>query len=329
LHLGNARTALLAWCFARHAGGEFVLRIEDIDLSRSKDVYLQANVRELQWLGLDWDEGNDVGGRYAPYVQSARQDRYEQALKQLEPDLFACYLSRKDLREMASAPHESTSANTLENTSKNTSKSTPRNTSDNTSAYGAHEREHNQRLQAQKQAEGKLPSWRWRVPDKTVCFEDGVFGETCLDAHADIGDVVLKRADGMWAYHLAVVVDDIAMKINQVVRGADLRSSTGVHLLLYEAFGLRPPQYYHVPLLLDDSGERLAKRRGGYTLEALRQANVPSERVLGLLAHSLQLAPLEPCSLADILTVFSPDNLPKTPFQVDKKQLEWLLAGKH
>ncbi len=302
LHLGNARTALLAWCFARHAGGQFVLRIEDIDLSRSKAIYLQANIQELRWLGLDWDEGAGVGGKHAPYVQSARQEFYAQALKRLEPDLFACYLSRKDLREIASAPHE------------------------RTPVYGAREREQNQHLKAHKQAEGKTPSWRWRVPDKTVCFEDGIFGETCFDAQSDIGDVVLKRADGMWAYHLAVVVDDIAMDINQVVRGADLLASTGVHWLLYEAFAVRPPQYYHVPLLLDETGERIAKRRGGYTLEALRNAGVATERVLGLLAYSLQLAPLAPCSLAEILAAFEPKKLPKAAFKLEQAQLEWLLA---
>ena len=252
LHLGNARTALLAWCFARHTGGALVLRIEDIDLSRSKAIYLDANVRELRWLGLDWDEGDDIGGRHAPYVQSARQELYAQALQQLEPSLFPCYLSRKDLRQIASAPHESAPV------------------------YGARERKQNQRLSAQKQAEGKTPSWRWRVPDKRVCFADGIFGEHCFDAQADIGDVVLKRADGMWAYHLAVVVDDIAMDINQVVRGADLLASTGVHLLLYEALGAEPPHYYHVPLLLDETGERIAKRRGGYTLEALRNVGCPN-----------------------------------------------------
>lgn len=302
LHLGNARTALLAWCFAKKAGGQFVLRIEDIDLSRSKAIYFDANVRELRWLGFDWDEGDGVGGRYAPYVQSERQELYAHALQQLEPTLFPCYLSRKDLREMASAPHE------------------------RAPVYGTREREQNQRLQAQKQAEGKTPSWRWRVPDKTVCFEDGIFGEHCFDAHADIGDVVLKRADGMWAYHLAVVVDDIAMNINHVVRGADLLSSTGVHLLLYEAFGAEPPQYHHVPLLLDETGERIAKRRGGYTLTALKDAGVLAERVLGLLAYSLQLLPLEPCSLAEILAVFSPEKLAKTPFTLTKGLLEWLYA---
>lgn len=304
LHLGNARTALLAWCFARQAGGQFVLRIEDIDLSRSREMYVHANVSELRWLGLTWDEGEgeDVGGPHAPYLQSARQECYEQALQQLEPTLFPCYLSRKDLREIASAPHESAPV------------------------YGSRERQHNDRISTQKQAQGKTPSWRWRVPDKTVCFDDGIWGKTCFDAQRDIGDVVLKRADGMWAYHLAVVVDDIAMNINQVVRGADLFPSTGVHLLLYEAFGANPPQYYHVPLLLDETGERIAKRRGGYTLTALRKAGVPATRVLGLLAYSLQLAPLAPCSLKDILAAFTPEKLPKTAFTLTEGLLEWLYA---
>jgi len=305
LHLGNARTALLAWCFARHAAGDFVLRIEDIDLSRSKEAYLHANVQELRWLGLDSDEGDGVGARYAPYTQSARQELYKQALEKLEPHLFACYLSRKDLHEMASAPHENHK---------------------NTPVYGERERHYNQRIRAHKQAEGKTPSWRWRVPNKTICFDDGMFGEHCFDARADIGDVVLKRADGMWAYHLAVVVDDIAMNINQVVRGADLLASTGVHLLLYEAFEADPPQYYHVPLLLDDTGERIAKRRGGYTLTALREAGVVPERVLGLLAYSLQLLPLAPCTLADILAVFEPEKIPTTPFTLTEGLLEWLYA---
>ncbi|MEM7735696.1 MAG: tRNA glutamyl-Q(34) synthetase GluQRS [Deinococcota bacterium] len=309
LHLGNARTALVAWCVAQQAGGQWVMRIEDIDRDRSKAEYLTANLRELRWLGLTWDEGANVGGAYGPYEQHKRTNLYEAALEQLEQHpnihLFNCYLSRKDLRELASAPHASSS----------------------TPVYGPAERELNAHLKEAKQQAGKQPSVRLAMPDKNISFTDELAGHQIVNVAEAMGDIVLKRADGMWAYHLAVVVDDIAMNINQVVRGDDLLTSTAAHLVLYEAFDAVPPSYLHVPLLLDENGERIAKRQGGYTLTALQESDVQPERVLGFLAYSLNLQPhLEPMELAEVLGQFSLERIPKTPFQLTSEHLAWLAS---
>jgi glutamyl-tRNA synthetase len=307
LHLGNARTALVAWCAARQAGGQWIMRIEDIDRDRSKAEYITANLRELRWLGLTWDEGTEVGGPYMPYEQHKRTKFYEAALKRLEQHpnvyLFNCYLSRKDLRELASAPHASSAG----------------------PVYGFAERALNARLKETKQQAGKQPSLRLAMPDKTIRFTDNLAGPQMINVAEAMGDIVLKRADGMWAYHLAVVVDDIAMNITQVVRGDDLLTSTAAHLVLYEVFNAPPPNYVHVPLLLDESGERIAKRQGGYTLTALQECGVSVEKILGFLAYSLNLQPqLRPMSLAEILKQFSLERIPKTPFQLTAEYTDWL-----
>ncbi|MEM6431625.1 MAG: tRNA glutamyl-Q(34) synthetase GluQRS [Deinococcota bacterium] len=307
LHLGNARTALVAWCAARQAGGQWVIRIEDIDRDRSKAEYVTANLRELRWLGLTWDEGAELGGPYGPYEQHKRTEFYEAALRRLEQQpniqLFNCYLSRKDLRELASAPHAHGAA----------------------PVYGSAERELNAHLKDSKQQAGKQPSLRLAMPNKAISFTDDLAGHQVLSVAEAMGDIVLKRADGMWAYHLAVVVDDIAMNISQVVRGDDLLTSTAAHLFLYEALDATPPSYLHVPLLLDEHGERIAKRRGGYTLTALQEQDVLAERVLGLLAYSLNLQPhLKLMSLAEVLEQFSIQRIPKKPFQLTAEHLSWL-----
>ena len=197
---------------------------------------------------------------FAPYVQSQRHDLYEQALQRLETrnKLFECYLSRKDLRELASAPHGKMPA------------------------YGKLERALNDELREKKQRDGKTPSLRFRVDGTNVSFTDLLQGEQTFQP----GDFVVKRADGEWAYQLAVVVDDIAMNISEVVRGADLLESTAAQLLLYRALDATPPTFLHVPLLLDKTGERMAKRKGSLTLTALKEQGVKPERVVGLLAHT-------------------------------------------
>lgn len=303
LHLGNARTALLAWWQARSQSGQFVMRVEDLDMQRSKPDMITANLEELRWLGLDWDEGPDVGGPYAPYLQSRRDHLYEAALGRLKRNghLFDCYLSRKDLREVATAPHGQAAV------------------------YGERERKLNERLKSQKLEKGKLPSWRFRVEADIVSFEDGLAGRQELAASSQIGDFVVRRADEQWAYQLAVVVDDIAMNISDVVRGDDLLASTGAQLLLYQALGARPPQFTHVPLLLDSSGERMAKRKGSLTLTALRNAGIRPERVVGLLAYSLgMLETPQEISARELLSHFDPATLSHSPYRLTADKLAWL-----
>ncbi len=313
LHLGNARTALVAWLRARAAGDTFVLRVEDLDGPRTVKEAVTGNLDELRWLGLDWDEGPDVGGPHAPYIQSDRAANYERVLDYLRLAglTFECWLSRKDLRELASAPHGPVPA------------------------YSQVERQLNEEIRAEKQAAGKEPSIRLKGPEtagtESLTFVDVLSGRRHFDVPAAIGDIILKRADGLWAYQLAVVVDDIAMGIREVVRGNDLLASTGAQLLLYHALEAPPPAFLHVPLLLDENGERLAKRRGSLTLAALRNASVPAPRVTGLLAYSLgltdRLAELTPRELladlpADWLACLRRENQP-----LNSRLLAWLKGG--
>jgi glutamyl-tRNA synthetase len=269
LHLGNARTALLAWCSARSQGGSFVMRVEDLDGPRTVADAVTGNLAELRWLGLDWDEGPDVGGPHGPYLQSARGSRYEEALATLAARrlLAEDWLSRKDLAEAASAPHAEVA---------------PR--------YGPEERALSAALAAERRAAGRAPALRARLPDGArgrVTVTDRHLGERTVDLAAEVGDVVVRRSDGLWAYHLAVVVDDAAMGISEAVRGDDLWPVTPIQVALAQALGVASPGYAHVPLLLDASGARMAKRRGGGTLAELRAAGAQAERLLGALAVTL------------------------------------------
>ena len=300
LHLGNARTALVAYWHTKAQNGTFVMRVEDLDSARSKPELVAANLEELRWLGLSWDEGPDVGGPYPPYVQSQRHHLYQAALDKLtvQDQVFKCYLSRKDLREVASAPHGQMPF------------------------YGEAERALNERVKDQKILDSKLPSLRFRVDEPTLSFVDELQGEQTVK----LGDFVVKRADGEWAYQLAVVVDDSAMNITEVVRGDDLLQSTAAQLLLYEALGKPPPTFLHVPLLMDETGERMAKRKGSLTLTVLKEQGVKPERVVGLLAHTLELTP-EPSELSvqEGLELYRQTSLSPFLFSLSPELLEWLI----
>jgi glutamyl-tRNA synthetase len=299
LHLGNARTALVAYWQSRKQQGQFVMRIEDLDSERSRPEFIRANLEELSWLGLDWDEGPDSGGPHQPYIQSKRHEFYQQALDQLtaKGQVFECYLSRKDLREIASAPHGQLPL------------------------YGELERSLNEQSKNHKRAEGKTPSLRFRASRDQVTFTDVLQGQQSFT----VGDFVLRRADHEWAYQLAVVVDDIAMGITEVVRAADLLESTAQQLLLYEAFQAQPPSFLHVPLLLDKTGERMAKRKGSLTLRALQQTGIKPEKLVGLLAHTLGLIERpKAVTVAEGLELFQAERLSKQAFAVTEDLLEWL-----
>ena len=302
LHLGNARTALLAYWHTWSPGGQFVMRVEDLDAQRSRPEFVQANLEELRWLGVSWDEGPDVGGAYGPYLQSERFGLYERALGTLHTrdHLFECYLSRKDVQGVASAPHGAGAV------------------------YGAAQRRLNEQVKAQKQREGKAPSLRFLVEPQTLSLHDDLLGHVTVNP-AESGDFVVRRADGAWAYQLAVVVDDIAMNISHVLRGDDLLPSTGAQLLLYRALGAEPPTFAHVPLLLDTDGARMAKRKGSLTLTALREAGVRPERVVGWLAYSLGLLrePLE-AHADDFTETFKLSDVPREAFRLEDKYLAWL-----
>jgi len=304
LHLGNARTALLAWLRARSRGGVLVLRVDDLDGPRTLPEAVDGNLRELAWLGLDWDEGPDIGGPLGPYRQSERGERYAAALAALQRQgrIFPCYLSRRELHGVASAPHGQAPV------------------------YGPVERRANARLAERKRAEGKTPSLRFRVEQGAVVFEDVVAGPRRARAEIDVGDIVVRRADGLWAYQLATVVDDASMAVSEVVRGDDLLPSTSAQLLLYRALGLAPPAFAHVPLLLDERGERLAKRRGSLTLRALREAGVRPERVVGLLAAGLGLTGgLEEVAAGELVADFDLARIPRAPTRLGAEERTWLV----
>lgn len=263
LHLGNAWAFLLAWLACRSKGGSLVLRMEDIDPDRSRPEYADAIIRDLRWLGLDWDEGPDAGGPAGPYVQSARMGLYADALNRLgrAGHIYPCYCTRKELRTLAGAPH----------------------VGDAGAAYPGTCRNLPPERRAELEAAGRRPCIRLRCPSQNYAFEDAVFGPFSMTLEACGGDFALRRSDGVIAYQLAVVVDDGLMGITQVVRGEDLLVSTPRQLALFDLLGYPRPAYMHLPLLCDPEGERLAKRHASLTLASLRDAGVSPAAVAGYL----------------------------------------------
>jgi len=279
LHLGNLRTALLAWLFARCAGGQFVLRVEDLDRPRVRPGTSEEMLADLRWPGLDWDEGPDCGGPYAPYVQSERQVVYEEYLRRLQDAglIYPCYCSRAEIARAASAPH-----------------------GDEGPRYPGTCRELSAARRRQYEAEGRRPSLRLRVPDeRVVSFTDEIVGPLSQHVQEAVGDFIVRRSDGIFAYQFAVVVDDGLMRINQVVRGVDLLSSTARQILLFELLGLPVPTFAHVPLWLDRNGHRLSKRIQSEGLAPLRAAGLTPGEVIGQLAASCGLS--EPGEAIDAL----------------------------
>jgi glutamyl-tRNA synthetase len=284
LHMGNIRTALLAWLYARCSNGQFVLRIEDLDLPRMRPGATTRIIEDLLWLGLDWDEGPDGGGPYAPYVQSERIALYHHYLQQLrEADLvYPCYCTRAEIAHSASAPQQG-------------AEDGPR--------YPGTCRSLTPEELRLREASGRRPSLRFRVDDdRVVSFQDMIVGPVIQHVQQAVGDFIVYRSDGVFAYQFAVVVDDGLMHINQVVRGADLLTSTARQILLFEALGFAVPTFAHAPLVVDSQGKRLSKRDSSQGLAPLRAAGLNPSQVVGQFAESLGLAekgnPVSPIELA-------------------------------
>jgi glutamyl-tRNA synthetase len=249
LHLGSAATALFCAAAALRSGGTLVLRMEDLDRDRVVPGAAEAILDDLRWLGLRWEEGPDVGGPARPYVQSERLPLYEAALGSLAAagHTYLCDCSRAEIARAASAPHAG----------------------DDGPRYPGTCRPHGMRARAFR----RLPAVRLAVPEDDraqVTLEDAVLGPLVEDVAAVTGDFVLRRGDGVFAYQLAVVVDDLAMGITEVVRGADLALSAPRQALLARLLGGTPPRFAHVPLVVGDGGARLAKRAPGVTLRDQR-----------------------------------------------------------
>jgi glutamyl/glutaminyl-tRNA synthetase len=250
LHLGHARTFWVAHQRARASGGRLVFRNEDLDFQRCKPEFVNAMYEDLRWLGLDWDEGPDAGGLFAPYSQSQRRNLYLAAWRRLRDGgfIYPCTCSRKDLEQALQAPHEE----------------------DDEPPYPGTCRKKTAAARDYESPAGV--SWRFTVPDgESVVFDDLYSGPQEFVAGADFSDFLIWRRDDIPAYQLAVVVDDAAMQITEVVRGADLLKSTARQLLLFSALGDAAPQYFHCPLMRDEKDLRLAKRHDALSLRALRR----------------------------------------------------------
>lgn len=271
LHLGNVRSALLGWLWARAADGEFWLRIEDLDPDRSKPEFTDAIFQDLEWLGLTWDG--------PVWKQSERAPLYADALKTLASKglAYRCWCSRAEVARAASAPHVGEDGPVYPGTCRNGAAPRP----------------------------GRAPSWRFATSPEVTSFHDAWCGDVSQDVSREVGDFVIQRIDGVASYQLAVVVDDALAGVTHVLRGEDLLTSTPRQLLLQRALGYAQPEYAHVPLMLSADGKRLAKRDGPSTVAGLRELGWSPERVIGELAGSCGLHDGSPIRAAELVPGFA------------------------
>jgi glutamyl/glutaminyl-tRNA synthetase len=258
LHLGHARTFWTAHERAIARGGKLILRNEDLDPQRCKPEFVDVMFEDLRWFGLEWQEGPDIGGPFAPYTQSQRRQFYLAAFAKLKAGgfVYPCTCSRKDVLRSATAPHAA----------------------DDEPIYPGTCRDAQSAIRNSQSA--LQPNWRFRVPDgETIRFHDGNLDHQKFVAGRDFGDFVIWRHDQVPSYQLAVVVDDSAMQITEVVRGEDLLISTARQLLIYRALGLKVPSFYHCALMTDDHGVRLAKRHDALSLRSLREEGLSPEGI--------------------------------------------------
>ena len=288
LHVGNLRTALIAWLCAHQRDGELLLRFEDLDRANSKSEYEARQINELAQLGITF--GSNI------IRQSERFDVYRDIVDSLrQQDLvYPCYCTRREILESTQAPHGPTIEGAYAGTCCNLS---------------AHDR-------SEREQSGRPPAWRLRTNNEEYIVDDVIAGPT----PTVIDDMVLLRNDGVPAYNLAVVVDDAAQGVTQIVRGDDLLLGTGRHIHLQKLLGYPTPQYVHVPLVVGPDQERLAKRHGAVTLEELSHKGVGTQEVLGELARSIGSQVVQPKSVNDLLDDFKLDRLPRSPFTISS---EW------
>lgn len=262
LHIGGARTALYNWLLARHEGGTFILRIEDTDRARSTQEYLDAIVEDLRWLGLDWDEGPEVGGSRGPYAQSERAGSYTPHLERLlaEGRAYRCYCLPAELDERRKTHPAGPEAWRYDRRCLSLSAE-----------------------QARTLAGERPATLRFRVPEGNVCFDDAVLGRIEVD-NAELDDLVIARPDGTPTYNFAVVVDDLEMGITHVVRGSDHLSNTPRQILLWRALGHEPPVFGHLPLVLSRDGQVLSKRRGALAIGEYRRRGYLPEALVNSMA---------------------------------------------
>jgi glutamyl/glutaminyl-tRNA synthetase len=268
LHLGHARTFWIAAQRAVQSQGQLIFRNEDLDPQRCKPKFVDAMIEDLRWLGIEWTEGPDCGGPFSPYTQSERRAFYLDAWEKLRNlgIIYRCTCSRKDVTQAAGAPNEGEDEPMYPGTCRPQRSIAP------------HERIENPATHTTSQP--AAVNWRFRVPDgDEVCFDDLHQGPQRMVAGRDFGDFIVWRRDHVPAYQLAVVVDDAAMQITEVVRGADLLRSTARQILLYRALSLKVPEFYHCDLVRDEHGVRLAKRHDALSIRRLRDLGWTPEQV--------------------------------------------------
>ena len=305
LHVGNARTALFNWLFARQYRGSLILRIEDTDEARS-DISYQNNLYEdLKWLGLDWDEGPKKGGQYGPYKQSERLDIYKRHLISLiERDLvYPCYCTEEELEE--------------ERQNLILSKRMPR--------YMGKCRNLTESEKAKKKSEGRSPSFRFKITPQVIEYEDIIRGKMRFESES-IGDFIIMRSNGMPAYNFAVVIDDYFMAITHVIRGEDHLSNTALQLMLYNAFGFTPPLFAHHSLVFGKDHAKLSKRHGSVSVGEFRRQGILPEALLnylGILGASYPDA-REILSPQEMVKHFSLEKVSRSGGIFDEDKLHWL-----
>jgi len=305
-HVGNIRTALFNWLFARHMGGSFIVRIEDTDVARKVDDALAVILDSLRWLGLDWDEGPQAGGEYGPYFQSQRLETYHEIAQRLvdQEDAYRCYCSPQRLEEMRAEQVRR--------------KQPP--------GYDRRCRDLSEAERKQKEAEGITPVARFKVPLKgQTRFTDLIRGEVVFE-HSTIDDLVLLKSDGFPTYHLANVVDDHLMEVSHVMRAEEWLSSTPRHILMYRALGWQHPQFAHLPMILGADRAKLSKRHGAVSIAEFReQGYLPETMVnfLALLGWSLD-DKTELLSRQELINNFSLERVSKTGAIFNREKLDWM-----
>ena len=312
LHVGNIRTALFDWAYARHTGGKLIFRIEDTDTERVTDQYIKAAIETLKWLGLNWDEGPEVGGEYGPYLQSQRLDIYATWAQKFldQKDAYHCYCSAEELEERRQVQMKNNQA----------------------PGYDGKCRELSDEQVEKFKQQGRKPVVRMRMPDGETVFTDAIRGEVKFE-HKYVPDFVLARADGSPLYTLAVAVDDVLMKITHVLRGEDLLSSTPRQIRVYQAMGVKVEQYpvfAHLPFVMGQDNAKLSKRNGEVSIAWYREQGFLPEAICNYLAL-LGWSPgddKENITMAELVELFTVERVNSSPARFDMKKLEAINGDK-
>ncbi|MFC1848428.1 glutamate--tRNA ligase, partial [Chloroflexota bacterium] len=306
-HIGNIRTALFNWLFARHHGGTFILRIEDTDQTRKVEGALESILESLRWLGLDWDEGPETGGDYGPYFQSERLGLYHKRFQQLldSDHAYRCYCSTERLAQMRDEMAER---------------------KESVRSYDRRCRYLSPAERVQFESQGIAPVIRFKVPlEGQTTFHDLIKGDITFD-NSELDDIVLLKSDGYPTYHLANIVDDHLMEISHVMRADEWLSSTPRHVLLYQALGWEPPQFAHLPMILGPDKAKLSKRHGATSIVEYRdQGYLPQAMMnfLAMLGWSLD-DKTEIFSAEELVQHFSIDRISKAPAVFNRDKLDWI-----